>query len=216
MDLKKVLGGFWRFTREIRSLNNDRQLIAQISNGKASYIAVPEVTTETSDEGNWMLYRETGDLVNYQFAGASGPVHRQYWHCVKERLCSQGKVFFAETKDSNHISVKDPWHECEVSQLAHNFKVANFFHDISMEPVEELDFETFAKQHPQYASEACLQFIKDNSLHKHVALCPHLCGSDYYSGVFAVETDNKFTTYWHIYGPQKDYTITTCYDRSTL
>lgn len=120
--LVNLFRGLWTFSRTISSLSDDAHLIAQITEGKASFI--PWKHPQKADKIDWLLYREKGQMVNMEHPSASGSITRQYlYEFVNENMI---KAHHCHTH-SRDAQIMDPWNEkTDLSQ----FEYDKFFHQL--------------------------------------------------------------------------------------
>lgn len=204
--------GLWKFSREVKAIT-DNTVLAKVVNGSASYVdwnpetqpgtitnncgaiggydcAGKQVNTDTGSTSNtskahWLLYREAGQLQNFQEQSSSGPFSRQY--AYKFNTSEAIDVFHIQkTKLSTNDSV-NPYQD-----LVHfeAFEIEKFFHNLKFSNVSEGSNGEI----PQ-------------------AVCEHLCEPDTYTGMFQIWNKDMFTISWEVTGPQKSFKIHTCYDR---
>ncbi len=122
-QLLKFFKGLWQFSRTIRSLSADAQLIGSISEGKASWLPWQHQNNESQLNSDWLLYREEGHFTNVEHPAATGRVTRQYLYDFSEPL--EIKAFHCNFV-SKQQNTRDSWNtdvKCE------DYKVEKFFHN---------------------------------------------------------------------------------------
>ena len=221
--------GCWKLFREIRSLA-DKHYIGIVNEAVASFhpwshninpgdssanIAAGERTNE-----QWLLYRESGKLENFDFPDASGQFTRQYLYKFPQ----------LNRDPKNHLKV----FHCSKSTLKQEdldplnshfdptaFNEADFFHDLIFP--ENVNWESLClkvtESLPVKGSKESMTIKTDKEsvtvMGKEplTAVGQHLCGRDIYKGVFQVYSVDNFKTVWKVTGPEKAFQIVSIYTR---
>ena len=264
----KYFRGCWKLFREIRSLD-DKHYIAIVNEAVASFqpwsgsenlvdsstdssstqnTSTDTTATETTSNGGtsskksnkqWLLYRESGKLDNFDFPAASGQFTRQYLYKFPE----------INSEKQKHLEVyhcsKSTLKFTDLDPLNSNFdptafSLGDFFHDLLFP--ETLNWETFpmtmgdsltakGSKEPVTANSSTesmtLSSSKDplsgdsrnapftGASHSEplTASGQHLCGRDVYKGLFQIYSVDNFQTVWKVTGPEKSFQIVSIYTR---